>query len=165
MDFVVRPARPEDDPAISAIDRATWSPDNTPTSAPTSDAGFTSQLAPWHRVLAAEDAASGELVGWIIYGQETPIDSGAHTYSLRGLAVAPGAQRRGIARALVAAAIDASRAAGATRLRSRVLATNGPSLRLHEQFGFVVEGTLRGEFVIGGRPVDDVLLALQLDDG
>jgi RimJ/RimL family protein N-acetyltransferase len=50
-------------------------------------------------------------------------------------------------------------------LRSRVLATNGPSLRLHEQIGFVVEGTLRGEFVIGGRPVDDVLLALQLDDG
>jgi hypothetical protein len=35
--------------------------------------------------------------------------------------------------------------------------------RLYASLGFTVEGVLPGEFVLGGEPVDDVLMGLRLD--
>jgi RimJ/RimL family protein N-acetyltransferase len=41
-----------------------------------------------------------------------------------------------------------------------VLSTNPTAQRLYARCGFVVEGVLRGEFVLDDREVDDVLMAL-----
>jgi RimJ/RimL family protein N-acetyltransferase len=46
----------------------------------------------------------------------------------------------------------------------RVLAPNHSARRLYESCGFVVEGTLRAEFLLEGEEVDDVLMACQLDE-
>jgi len=78
---------------------------------------------------------------------------------IQGLAVAPSHQRRGIAGKLLSAAIGEARTRGARRLTLRVLADNEPARRLYEAHGFVVEGTLREEFLIDGRYVDDVRMA------
>ena len=42
---------------------------------------------------------------------------------------------------------------------------NPGARRLYERAGFVVEGVLRGEFVLDGVPVDDVLMARYLAGG
>jgi len=44
-----------------------------------------------------------------------------------------------------------------------VLSTNEAALRLYERSGFRREGTLRAEFRIEGRYVDDILMAKCLD--
>ena len=44
-----------------------------------------------------------------------------------------------------------------------MLSTSEAALRLHERLGFRREGTLREEFLIDGRYVDDVLMARHLN--
>ena len=65
--------------------------------------------------------------------------------------VSPGQQ-------LVRAALRTARARGARKVSLRVLAHNEPAKRLYESCGFVLEGTLREEFFLDGRYVDDLLL-------
>ncbi len=82
--------------------------------------------------------------------------------TLNGFAVSPTAQGQGVGRMLAEAAKTEARRRGATRLTLRVLAGNRAARRLYESCGFVVEGVLVGEFVLGGQPVDDVLMACSL---
>ena len=68
----------------------------------------------------------------------------------------------GAGRALIDAAAAEARARGARRLTLRVLGPNAGARRLYESAGFVVEGIQHGEFVLEGREVDDVMMALDL---
>ena len=60
------------------------------------------------------------------------------------------------------AASDRARERSALKLSLRVLGTNPGAQRLYESCGFVVEGVLRSEFLIGGELVDDLLMARHL---
>jgi ribosomal protein S18 acetylase RimI-like enzyme len=102
------------------------------------------------------------VAGYVALGTPTALESNRHVVLIRGLAVSPGFQRRGIARALLAAAEATARERGARRLTLRVLGTNPAARALYEGYGFVVEGVQREEFLLDGRYVDDVLMALQL---
>ncbi len=82
---------------------------------------------------------------------------------IRGLAVSPDHQGRGVGRALVDAAIEEATRRGAVKLTLRVLDTNGGARRLYAAAGFVSEGVLADEFLLEGRTVDDHLLARRLD--
>jgi len=155
---IVRRARDGDEGALSALDAATWSERVTPGPQPPPGG------RPWDQglegVLVAE--AGGEPVGYVHLRAPTPLPASAHVREIRGLAVAPTGQRRGVGRALLAAAADAAREAGARRLTLRVLAANAPARALYRATGFVEEGVLRGEFHLEGRDADDVLMALAL---
>jgi len=147
---VIRPARAGDAVAIAALDAATWSFDVTPSprsSVPSSIDGM----------LVAEDG--GEIVGYVAVGRATRLESNRHVADIRGLAVAPDHQGRGLGRALVQAALDAARERGARKVTLRVLAPNTAARALYESCGFVVEGVRRDEFFLDGRYVDDVLMA------
>jgi ribosomal protein S18 acetylase RimI-like enzyme len=111
-------------------------------------------------VLVFDDG--GTVAGYVALGAPTALESNRHVVSIRGLAVAPSHQRRGVARALLTAAEAAARERGARRLTLRVLATNTAARALYEAYGFVVEGVQREEFLLDGRYVDDVLMALDL---
>jgi ribosomal protein S18 acetylase RimI-like enzyme len=114
------------------------------------------------RQLLVAESAAGRIVGYIGLQPTSRLASTAHVRQVNGLAVAPDARRSGIARALLEAAIEHARARGVRRLTLRVLAPNAPARALYASFGFVEEGVLRGEFLIGGREVDDVLMARSL---
>lgn len=173
MDVRIRHAIPSDEPAIAALDRATWAEDNNPNPAPVEDPGprAAPAVAPPRTMLVAEgeapagaDAgAGGSLLGYIALRRPHPIPASAHVREINGLAVDPAARRLGVGRALVQAAIAEARAQGAARLTLRVLSVNAPARALYASCGFEVEGVLRGEFRLGGRSVDDVLMALGLD--
>ena len=49
------------------------------------------------------------------------------------------------------------------KLSLRVLSTNEGARRLYAAAGFETEGVLADEFFLGGRDVDDHLLARRLD--
>jgi len=150
---VIRPARAGDAVAIAALDAATWSFDVTPSprsSVPSSIDGM----------LVAEDG--GEIVGYVAVGRATRLESNRHVADIRGLAVAPDHQGRGLGRALVQAALDAARERGARKVTLRVLGPNTAARALYESCGFVVEGVRRDEFFLDGRYVDDVLMARHL---
>jgi len=157
----VRPGRTEDDPALAAIDAAAWSFEVTP--APTRESGlpfFNERTQPEH-VLVAE--ADGVVAGYVMLHQSIPLPSHEHVLEVNGLAVAPDQQGRGIGRRLMEEAKAEAVRRGARKLSLRVLAPNATARRLYEACGFVVEGILVGEFILNGRPVDDVLMASRLD--
>ena len=162
MDADIRIATTDDEPALAALERATWSIIVSPAPAPSDDGTFFAPGREPADVLVA--LVDGEVVGYVLVSHGHPIPSHAHVMDLRGLAVAPEHQGRGLGRHLVDAALTECGRRGARRVRSQVLATNPASLAVHEALGFEVEGTARGEFIIDGAPVDNVLLACWLDE-
>ena len=101
--------------------------------------------------------------GFAALGQSGPLTSQSHVLQIRGLAVHPARRRCGVGRRLTEACIEQARSRGARKLSLRVLGGNVAARRLYESCGFTVEGVLREEFFLGGRYVDDVLMACMLD--
>jgi ribosomal protein S18 acetylase RimI-like enzyme len=152
---VIRPATPADEPALRALDLATWSTLSSPAPAPPPDRPFELD-----GVLVAE--LEDGIAGYVKVGQALPIEASRHVLEIKGLAVSAAHRRRGVGRALVHAAIAAARDAGGLRLTLRVLAHNEGARALYAACGFEIEGVLRGYFRLDGRYVDDVLMALPL---
>jgi ribosomal protein S18 acetylase RimI-like enzyme len=159
-DVEIRAATAEDDAALAALDRATWSTVATPAPPPAADRRFFAGRTDPRDVLVA--VVDGAVAGYASIGPAVPVPSNEHVLMIDGLAVDPAHQGRGLGRRLVAAAVEEARARGARRLRLRVLGHNAAARRLYEACGFVVEGVLREEFRLDGRYVDDVLMARQL---
>ena len=162
--MAVRVARPEDEAGLARLDAAAWTPaSGFPSVAErVNDPFFTffTDNSPPEAHLVAE--LDGRLAGYIRLKPVTPLRENTHVLGIVGLAVAPGDRRRGVGSALLAAAEQHARARGARKLSLRVLGTNETAMRLYERHGFVLEGTLRDEFRIDGRFVDDVLMAKHL---
>ncbi|MGX2997659.1 N-acetyltransferase family protein [Streptomyces sp. JNUCC 64] len=160
-DLRIRPARPEDDGALTRLDRDTWSPVHAvaPRPVPPHDPFFDERHRPGDHLVALVD---GEVAGYVRLGSPTPLPSNAHVLQIQGLAVAESARGAGVGRALLRAVTEESRRRGARRLTLRVLGHNAPARALYASEGFVVEGVLPGEFLVGGEYVDDVLMGLAL---
>jgi RimJ/RimL family protein N-acetyltransferase len=54
------------------------------------------------------------------------------------------------------------RTSGVRKLTLGVFATNEVALRLYRRLGFPEEGRLRGQVILDGVPVDEILMALWL---
>lgn len=80
------------------------------------------------------------------------------------IGVLPGSRRSGIARHLVDAALDRTRAAGAVKLFLEVAATNGPARALYAALGFAEIGRRRGYYRLAGRVVDAIIMVRADDD-
>jgi ribosomal protein S18 acetylase RimI-like enzyme len=157
----VRKARPEDEPRLKDIDAATWTAGVSPPPPPSVDAAFFGERITPAYVLVAE---TGQVIaGYAALGPSRPLASRSHVLEIRGRAVHPARQRCGVGRRLVEACIEQARSRGARKLSLRVLGGNVAARRLYESCGFTVEGVLREEFFLGGRYVDDVLMACMLD--
>jgi ribosomal protein S18 acetylase RimI-like enzyme len=156
----IRPARTEDDAALAALDRDTWSWDVSPAPRPPDGRPFFRDEHRPENVLVA--VLGGEVAGYVEIAPVLPLESNGHVLEVRGLAVGPAFHRRGVGRALLGAAADEARSRGARKLSLRVLAPNAGARALYEACGFAVEGVLRDEFLLDGRYVDDVLMARQL---
>lgn len=163
---VVRIARAGDEAGLAWLDAVAWTPESgfpsvMERSGDPYSTFFTDDSPPAAHLVAELD---GWLAGYLRLKPATPLAENAHVLAVMGLAVAPEARRRGVGAALLAAAEEHARARGAHKLSLRVLSTNESALRLYERLGFEREGVLRAEFRIGGRYVDDVLMAKHLGD-
>lgn len=157
----MRLARWKDEVVLARIDAAAWTPaSGFPSVIARAGGSFFSTEHPPGAHLVAE--VNGTVAGYVRVEPVTPLQENAHVRGIAGLAVAPAARGHGVASALLAAAEQHARERGARKLSLRVLSTNDAALRLYERLGFCREGTLRAEFLINGRYVDDVLMAKQL---
>ncbi|MFI2782343.1 GNAT family N-acetyltransferase [Streptomyces sp. ALB3] len=165
----VRPARPEDESALGELDRATWSTLHAvqPRPTPPYEPFFDDLHPPGDYLVAEAVTGAGDVLtaGYLRLGRPTPLACNAHVRQIQGLAVAGWARRHGVARALLRAAYAEARRRGAGRITLRVLGHNTAARTLYEAEGFAVEGVLPGEFFLGGRYVDDVLMGRSLTAG
>jgi ribosomal protein S18 acetylase RimI-like enzyme len=157
----VRPAQAGDAARLAELDATAWSAESGFPSVIQRPAGpfFTPDNPPAAHLVCEID---GALVGYLRLRPLTALPENAHVVGIVGLAVAPAARRLGAASALLAAAEQRVRAGGGRKLSLRVLSTNQPAIRLYERLGFEREGVLRGEFLIDGAYVDDVLMTKHL---
>jgi ribosomal protein S18 acetylase RimI-like enzyme len=156
----IRWARAQDEAALKQIDMATWTSEVSPAPPRGPDVSFFNERTRPDEVLIAE--VYGQVVGFAALGQAVPIPSHRHVLEIRGLAVDPAHQHRGVGRLLVEACVAQARQRGARKLTLRVLGFNDRARRLYEACGFNVEGVLRDEFFLDRRYVDDVLMAQPL---
>jgi ribosomal protein S18 acetylase RimI-like enzyme len=162
MEVSIRRASRADGAALSALDAAVWSPFVSPAPLPPPGREFFRESDPDSTLVAVVD---GAVAGYAKLAPAVDLDSNRHVLELRGLAIDPSMHRRGIGRRLLEEAADEARSRGARRLSLRVLAPNSAARSLYESCGFEVEGVLRGEFLLNGRYVDDVMMALDLTTG
>ena len=153
----VRTGRPSDHDALLRIERETWHPQHSPAPGPL-EGPFFSDRAPAEAHLVAE--TESEPVGWLRFGHPTPLPASAHVWVVQGLAVTPRHQGHGVARTLLHELLARAQSNGIRKIGLRVLSTNEPARTLYASCGFVVEGVLADEFLIDGRFVDDVLMAV-----
>lgn len=88
-------------------------------------------------------------------------EKNAHTGNL-GIAISKEARGLGLGTAILDDLIRWSRSAGIRKLTLGVFATNEPAIALYRRFGFEEEARLKGQVVLDGRPVDELLMALWL---
>jgi ribosomal protein S18 acetylase RimI-like enzyme len=161
LSIEIRVARAADEAQLARLDRVSWTPQSGFPSVTRQAGGlfFTAGSPPQAHLVGTID---GAVVGYIRLGVPSPLPEEAHVLAVHGLAVAPESRRRGVATALLGAAERRARDRGARKLSLRVLSSNETAVRLYERHGFQREGTLRDEFCIGGRFVDDVVMAKHL---
>lgn len=167
-ELLIRPARATDGDLLRDLDAATWSHLHAVTAPPSPDTPFFDDRHRTDDYLVAELPAAGDpagparVVGYVCVVPPTSLSANAHVRQIQGLVVAPDARGAGVARALLRAAAEHARAAGARRLTLRVLGHNEAARRLYESEGFAVEGVLPEEFLLDGAYVDDVLMGRTL---
>lgn len=147
---------------MHALDVLTWQPHVTPAPRPVPELTTERAQALARDPILVAATASEHVIGYARLARALPLASNAHVLELAGLAVHPSSQGQGLGRALVLAAVDLARDAGARKITLRVLAANCHARRLYKSNGFTTEGVLRGEFHLDGHEVDDVLMAQQL---
>jgi RimJ/RimL family protein N-acetyltransferase len=111
-------------------------------------------------VYVAED--DGHVIARLSLARD-PHPASRHVADL-GLMVAAGHRRRGIGNALLAAAVEWSRAVGVLKLELHVFPWNEPALRLYEAFGFEREGYRKRHYLRDGELVDAILMAYTVDE-
>ena len=156
----IRQAQLGDEEVLGQLDAATWTDDVSPAPLPPVGAAFFNERTRPEDVLVA--VIDGLVVGYTTLGRPSPLPSRQHVLDVNGLTVDPDRRRLGAGRALVEAAVDEARRRGGRKLSLRVLGGNATARRLYEACGFIVEGLLRDEFLLGGRYVDDVFMARYL---
>jgi RimJ/RimL family protein N-acetyltransferase len=85
----------------------------------------------------------------------------SHTADL-GIAILSEFRGLGIGEVLMQAGIEWARRVGVRKLKLEVFASNVRAIRLYGKLGFAEEGRLKGEVMLDGHPVDEVLMALWL---
>jgi ribosomal protein S18 acetylase RimI-like enzyme len=155
----VRSARPTDDASVQRILAASWSPDVAPGPPIRADERFFQSTSPGD-VLVAE--IGPVVVGYLSLRPFYKLESSSHVLEINGMAVDPNHRREGAGRGLIEAAIALAERRGCRKLMLRVLSSNAPALALYGACGFTTEGILRDQFLLGGRYVDDVFMAVSL---
>jgi phosphinothricin acetyltransferase len=134
----IRPMHPADAEAVLRIYQAGMDSGHASfESVAPSWAAFDASKLPDHRYVAADDG--GTVLGWVTVSavSSRQVYAGVVEHSVY---VDPGAQGRGVGRALLDALITSTEAAGIWTIQSGVFPENTASLALHRRAGFRIVG-------------------------
>jgi putative acetyltransferase len=113
-----------------------------------------------HAAVFVAETEDGEIVGRLSLARDQHPAS-RHVADL-GLMVSQAHRRRGIGRALLAAAVEWGREHDVRKLELHVFPYNEAAIRLYEEFGFVREGYRKEHYRRGSEFVDAILMAYPL---
>ncbi len=146
-DLLIRPANPDDAPAIAAIHAASWQQAYRGIMPDAFLDGLTSvsRLPMWRDILDGQRPgvqvwvaeAAGDIAGFVSFG---PVVSDPATGDLTTLYLHPERTGRGIGRLLLARAVSEMRGAGYRTARLQVLRDNGRARRVYEAAGWTSDG-------------------------
>lgn len=111
-----------------------------------------------HAFFVAE--VSGRLIG-LMDVRRGEWEKNAHVGNL-GISLLPEYRGLDLGSALMHVGIEWARVAGIRKLTLGVFATNERAIALYEKLGFVEEARLKGQVILDGMPVDEILMALWL---
>ena len=114
-----------------------------------------------HAAVLVAERADGAIVGRLSLARDTHPAS-AHVADL-GLMVAKSHRRQGIGWALMEQAVAWARVSRVTKLELHVFPHNAAAIELYERFGFEREGYRRGHYRSGGRLIDAILMAFEVE--
>ena len=86
---------------------------------------------------------------------------GAHTANL-GIAVSKPVRGLGLGKAIMKDLLEWAKSEGVRKVTLAVFATNASAITLYRRLGFSEEGRRRGQVILEGQPVDEVLMGLWL---
>jgi phosphinothricin acetyltransferase len=158
----IRPAGPEDVPAVTAIYNAAIAERNaTFETRPREHEEIAGWLEAPYPFIVVEDG--GRVIGWARGSSysERAVYAGVIEHAVY---VDPPSRGRGAGRALLDALAEAAAARGVHKLTSRVFATNDASLRAHEAAGFRAVGIQHRHSRLEGAWVDCVLVERLIGD-
>jgi RimJ/RimL family protein N-acetyltransferase len=166
MTIKIRPARPEDAPALVELGVAIGSEPggwllNTDGWRTVSDERRYLRALRKHpdaAVFVADD--EGTVVARLSIARD-PHGASRHVADL-GLMVAATHRRLGIGRALLEQAVAWAEASGVLKLELHVFPWNEAAIALYERYGFVKEGYRRNHYRRGDDYVDAILMAFEL---
>lgn len=81
-----------------------------------------------------------------------------HTASL-GIAVSKAARGVGLGKAIVEDLLRWAQSEGIRKVTLDVFATNASAIALYRQLGFTEEARLKGQVILGGQPVDELVMS------
>jgi len=140
----IRPATPNDVPAISAIyNQAILTTDATFDTEPrtlTEHQAWFEEQDDQHPVLVAE--VDGEVVGWASLSRYSPRRAYDRTAEF-SIYVEEASRNLGIGKQLIGATLEAGAKTGLRAVLARVTTGNDVSLRMHEQAGFKQVGIMK----------------------
>ena len=162
---MLRPARAEDLPAVTAIyndavARTTGTFDTEPKTLAQQREWF-DRHGDAHPVIVAEDG--GRVVAWASFSPWSDRCAYARTAEV-SVYVEEAARGRGLAGLLLDELLRRGRAAGVKQAMARITADNEISLHLHAKRGFVTAGRLKRVGEKFGRVLDVHILQLSLED-
>jgi L-amino acid N-acyltransferase YncA len=163
--ITIRDATETDLPAILAIHNeavlhgtSIWS--TVPVDLDNRRAVLADRRAKGYAFLVADEG--GTVLGYASFGDFRPHDGYYKTVE-HSVYVHPDHQRRGVASRLMGPLIEAARGCGKHVMIGGIDATNAPSIRFHEGFGFVETGRLPAVGFKFGRYLDLVFMQKMLD--
>lgn len=90
--------------------------------------------------------------------QKGRLSKNAHTGTL-GIAIRKEARGLGLGKAMLEDDIRWARSVGIRKLSLTVFATNQSAIALYRQLGFAEEARLKGQVILDGQPVDELVMA------
>ncbi|MEO5902346.1 MAG: N-acetyltransferase family protein [Ilumatobacteraceae bacterium] len=168
----IRDAVDDDIPAITAITNALLATTTYEwTEEPHTEASRGAWLAA-HRVadhpvlVAVDDDDDGSVVGWAAYGdfRDTAKWPGYRPVVEHTIHVDAGQWGSDVARLLMAALVDRARVAGKRAMIGGIDGENERSIRFHRRLGFVEVARMPGIGEKFGRPLDLVLMQLDINE-
>lgn len=106
--------------------------------------------------------SSGRVVG-VLTVQRGIHKKSRHT-ALLGIAITRGNRHKGLGTRMIELALEWARNAGIKKVNLEVFSSNVNAIRTYRKIGFHSEGSKKGQFIIDGEYVDDVLMTYYLDE-
>lgn len=108
-------------------------------------------------------AEVGGAIAGVALLRRGPLDMNRHVAKFR-MWLIPGYRGLGLGRKLMEYTIDWARAHRVEKISLDVFSNNDRAIRLYKKYGFRVEGRLKGQYVLKGRHVDEIIMGLFLQD-